>query len=124
MIFRQILRLFWFNSHRQNLNGTIDPAIYQSVLQELSVYAGDLLPNANADDIIRRQKLMEWVWKSEYSFRNPAFQRMVDAAFNSFQSEIAAKYSSPYPIPVGLQARSSFCTYHDKLARRLGLLDG
>lgn len=29
----------WSNVHRQHLNGTIDPAIYESVVQEISTYA-------------------------------------------------------------------------------------
>jgi len=29
----------WSNAHRQHLNGTIDPAIFQGIVQEITAYA-------------------------------------------------------------------------------------
>ena len=31
----------WSNAHRQHLNGTIDPVLYRSIVQELTAYAGE-----------------------------------------------------------------------------------
>ena len=73
----------WSNAHRQHLNGTIDPALYRSVVQELSAYAGDLPAGANVEDIRRRQRLTKWAWESERFIYNPDFQRFVDSALAS-----------------------------------------
>jgi len=70
----------WSNTHRQHLNGTIDPAIYQSVVQELSAYAGNTPAGVDVEDLKRRQKLMRWAWGRERFLYNPDFQKFVDAA--------------------------------------------
>ena len=69
----------WSNAHRQHLNGTIDPVLYRSIVQELTAYAGETPAGAEREDIRRRQKLTRWAWKSERFLYNPDFQRFVDS---------------------------------------------
>lgn len=73
----------WSNGHRQHLNGTIDPAIFRGIVQEISAYAGGSAPGANIDDIERRQRLMAWAWRSERFLFNPDFQAFVDSILAS-----------------------------------------
>ena len=68
----------WSNVHRQHLNGTIDPAIYESVVQEISTYAAATSNNNQNADVIRRQAFMRWAWESERFIFNPDFQVFVD----------------------------------------------
>ena len=68
----------WSNVHRQHLNGTIDPAIYESVVQEVSTYAAAAAKTNKNADIVRRQALMRWAWESERFIFNPDFQVFVD----------------------------------------------
>lgn len=65
----------WSNAHRQHLNGTIDPAIFQSVVQEITTYAQ---ADGTSLDLARRGKLMRWAWKKERFIFNPDFQQFVD----------------------------------------------
>lgn len=67
----------WSNVHRQHLNGTIDPAIYESVVQEVSTYATAANDTKNPE-IVRRQAFMRWAWESERFVYNPDFQVFVD----------------------------------------------
>ena len=67
----------WSNVHRQHLNGTIDPAIYESVIQEISTYTSIAKGNQNAD-VVRRQAFMVWAWESERFIYNPDFQDFID----------------------------------------------
>ena len=73
----------WSNGHRQHLNGTIDPAIYQAIVQEISSYAGAVPPQGNIDDIERRRAIMRWAWNSERFLFNPDFQALVDSIYAS-----------------------------------------
>ncbi|MEL7185870.1 MAG: hypothetical protein AAFN50_05470 [Pseudomonadota bacterium] len=68
----------WSNVHRQHLNGTIDPAIYESVVQEVSTYAAATANNNQNVDVVRRQAFMRWAWESERFIFNPDFQVFVD----------------------------------------------
>jgi hypothetical protein len=81
--FYRALFHIWSNGHRQHLNGTIDPAIFQAVVQEISAYAGEVPPGADIDDIERRQRLMRWAWESERFIFNPDFQAFVDSVLNA-----------------------------------------
>ena len=69
----------WSNAHRQHLNGTIDPSIFQAVVQEISAYAGEVPDGADIDDIERRQRMATWAWDSERFIFNPDFQIFVDS---------------------------------------------
>ena len=80
----------WSNAHRQHLNGTIDPSIFQAVVQEISAYAGEVPAGADIDDIERRQRLTRWAWESERFLFNPDFQIFVD-------SILASNPQSPLP---------------------------
>jgi len=73
----------WSNGHRQHLNGTLDPAIYEAVVREISTYAGSASGEPPSDDIARRQTLMQWAWRSERFLFNPDFQSFVDSVLAS-----------------------------------------
>jgi hypothetical protein len=68
----------WSNVHRQHLNGTIDPAIYESVVQEVSTYVAAAADNTQNPEIVRRQAFMRWAWESERFIYNPDFQAFID----------------------------------------------
>ncbi len=67
----------WSNAHRQHLNGTIDPAIFQGIVQEITAYA-QASANGSSPDLIRRGRLMRWAWDKERFIFNPDFQQFVD----------------------------------------------
>ena len=67
----------WSNAHRQHLNGTIDPAIFQGIVQEITAYA-QAAANGNSADLVRRGRLMRWAWDKERFIFNPDFQQFVD----------------------------------------------
>ena len=73
----------WSNGHRQHLNGTIDPAIFQAIGQEISTYAGDVSGEAEVNDIDRRRRNVRWAWDSERFIFNPDFQAFVDSVLAS-----------------------------------------
>ncbi len=68
----------WSNVHRQHLNGTLDPALYDAVVQEISMYAGNARGIENVDDAERRSRHMQWAWESERFVFNLDFQVFVD----------------------------------------------
>ena len=68
----------WSNGHRQYLNGTLDPALYDGVIQEISFYANKT-PSAEVIDNERRRVVMRWAWESEKFIYNPEFQQLVDS---------------------------------------------
>lgn len=68
----------WSNVHRQHLNGTIDPAIYESVVHEISTYAGTTAGNQQNAEVVRRSAFMKWAWESERFVYNPDFQAFID----------------------------------------------
>jgi len=69
----------WSNAHRQHLNGTIDPAIFQSIVQEISLYS-ESLPNGDTRaDLVRRGIFMRWAWSMERMIFNPEFAVFVDS---------------------------------------------
>ena len=68
----------WSNVHRQHLNGTIDPAIFDSVVQEISTYATISADDNKNVDVARRQVFVLWAWESERFIYNPDFQEFID----------------------------------------------
>lgn len=68
----------WSNVHRQHINGTIDPAIYDSVVQEVSTYAAATASDEQNPEILRRQAFIRWAWETERFLYNPDFQVFVD----------------------------------------------
>lgn len=68
----------WSNVHRQHLNETIDPAIFDSVVQEISTYAAIVADNNQNADIVRRHAFVLWAWESERFIYNPDFQEFID----------------------------------------------
>jgi len=73
----------WSNVHRQHINGTIDPAIYKSVVQEISTYAVGAMETHDNSDLPRRQALMQWAWENERFIYNSDFQNFVDGILRS-----------------------------------------
>jgi hypothetical protein len=81
----QILGLYrglvhvWSNAHQQHLNGTIDPALYQSIVQEVSAYARPSSVLGDSAELERRGVLLRWTWSRERFLFNPDFQAFVDS---------------------------------------------
>jgi len=73
----------WSNAHRQHLNGTLDPAIYESVIQELSTYAVGAMETHDNTDLVRRRALLSWAWQNERFIYNQEFQNFVDDILGS-----------------------------------------
>ena len=71
----------WSNGHRQYLNGTLDPALYDGVIQEITTYAGKAT-SSNVIDGDRRRAAMRWAWESEKFIYNPEFQQFVESILN------------------------------------------
>ena len=68
----------WSNVHRQHLNGTLDPALYDAVVQEVSTYSGNGRGADTVDDGGRRGRQMQWAWESERFIFNLEFQMFID----------------------------------------------
>ena len=68
----------WSNVHRQHLNGTLDPALYDAVVQEVSTYAGNARGTATVNDAERRARQMRWAWERERFIFNLDFQMFID----------------------------------------------
>jgi len=68
----------WSNAHRQHLSGTLDPAIYASIVQEISTYADSGTTANSVKDLNRRKRIMRWAWENERFIFNPDFQVFVD----------------------------------------------
>lgn len=73
----------WSNAHRQHLNGTLDPAIYASVIQEISTYAAGAMESYDNPELVRRRTLMNWAWQNERFIYNQDFQDFVDGILGS-----------------------------------------
>jgi len=69
----------WSNSLRQHVKGTLDPAVYQGVVREISTYAGPLSSGVPINQADRRKLAMRWAWESERSIFNPEFQVFIDS---------------------------------------------
>jgi hypothetical protein len=63
----------WPKGHRRYLNGTLDPALYDGMTQEISTYAGKTSITKVIDDD-RRHAAMKWAWESERFIYNSEFQ--------------------------------------------------
>ncbi len=59
-------------------NGTVDPALYDAVVQEISAYAGKFHGSMAPVSVERRKRQMRWAWESERFVFNPDFQSFVD----------------------------------------------
>ena len=68
----------WSNVYRQHVNGTVDPAIYDSVVREISSYARPPSTSEPLSDIEVRGRLMSWAWSSERFLFSTDFQEFVD----------------------------------------------
>ena len=68
----------WSNAHRQHLNGTLDPALFEAVIQEVSMNAGTARGIETVDAAKRRGQHMRWAWESERFIFNPDFQEFID----------------------------------------------
>lgn len=80
--FQRALFHIWSNAHRQHMNGTLDPSLYQAVVHEIEAYASGPSSTAQSDstrDLASRQANMRWAWESERFLFNPDFQTFVDS---------------------------------------------
>ena len=68
----------WSNAHRQHLNGTLDPALYQAMVQEVSAYARGASTDESNEELENRARVMRWAWERERYIFNPDFQSFVD----------------------------------------------
>lgn len=68
----------WSNVHRQHQNGTLDPALYDAVVQEISMHADDTREIGAVDNGTRRARHLRWAWESERFIFNLDFQEFVD----------------------------------------------
>lgn len=68
----------WSNVHRQHLNRTLDPALFDAVVQEVSMNAVKTLGTEIVDDAERRGRHMRWALESERVIFNQDFQIFVD----------------------------------------------
>ena len=60
------------------LNGTLDPALFEAVIQEVSMNAGTARGFETVDAAKRRGQHMRWAWESERFIFNPDFQKFID----------------------------------------------
>ena len=68
----------WSNVHRQHLNGTVDDAIYDSVVREISSYATPPSQDGTLSETEIRGRLMSWAWSNERFLFSTDFQAFVD----------------------------------------------
>jgi len=68
----------WSNAHRQHLDGTLHPAIFASVVQEISTYATKSSDDSADNPVTWRKRQMRWAWENERFIYNPDFQAFVD----------------------------------------------
>jgi hypothetical protein len=68
----------WSGAHRQHLNGTLDPLLFQAVRQEIATYSHRSASDGLSEDVALRQGLMRWAWASERFLFSPDFQAFVD----------------------------------------------
>jgi hypothetical protein len=68
----------WSNVHRQHMNGTLDPALYEALVQEVLTHTGKAQDFESPDGIERRAIQMRWAWESERFVFNSDFQKFVD----------------------------------------------
>jgi hypothetical protein len=73
----------WSGAHRQHLNGTLDPLLFQAVRQEISTYSDRSGREGLSEDVALRQGLMRWAWASERFLFSPDFQAFVDELLGS-----------------------------------------
>lgn len=68
----------WSNAHRQHLNGTLDPAIYEALVNELDVYKHVQLPDEANENVPHASSYVRWAWKSQRFIFNREFQSFMD----------------------------------------------
>ncbi len=78
LAFYRALFHIWSNTHRQYLNGTVNPLLFQGVQQELTQYAVPESPDVPAEENEVRRN-MAWAWESQRFIYNPVFQNLVDS---------------------------------------------
>ena len=59
-------------------NGTLGPALYDAVVQEISMHSGSVRGTESVNDAERRARHMLWAWESERFIFNLDFQLFVD----------------------------------------------
>jgi hypothetical protein len=82
LAFYRALFHIWSNTHRQHLNGTVNPLLFQAVVNEISSYSVPAGPE-DRDRIRRTRVLMKWAWESERFIYNAEFRSFVDSIIDS-----------------------------------------
>ena len=67
----------WSNAYRQHLNGTLDPELWASIVQEISAYSA-IPPTSEHDTPVSRGRAGRWAWESERFLYSPDFRKFVD----------------------------------------------
>ena len=75
----------WSNVHRQHINGTLDPALFDAVVKEVTVYSGKVRGTESVDAAERRARHMRWAWESERFIFNQDFQMFIDGILSGTQ---------------------------------------
>ena len=70
----------WASTHRQYVDGTLDPALFRALQQEISTYAVGATDNP---DILRRAQQMRWAWSIDRFMFDVQFQEFVDGALSN-----------------------------------------
>ena len=66
----------WSSVHRQYMNGTLEPLLWQTVVDQMIAYAG---PLDDDPTIVSRQNMMRWAWELD-GFLYPAdFRAVLDS---------------------------------------------
>ena len=81
--FRSLFHV-WSNTHRQHLNGSVNPLLFDAVVQELSAYSAREDPEAT-ERINQSRRNFAWAWESERFIYNPRFQAFVDSIVASLR---------------------------------------
>jgi len=70
----------WSNLHRQEANGTLDQAIYESLIRELTVYSAHAGSEARSAELLRRGQGVRWAWEHERYLFSEEFQEFMDSS--------------------------------------------
>ena len=73
----------WSNAHRQWMNGTLDPALFEGVVSEIETYGKVPATDEPIDELGERARSVRWAWDNEQFIFNPEFRAFVNEALRS-----------------------------------------
>jgi tRNA pseudouridine-54 N-methylase len=68
----------WSNAHRQWMNGTLDPALFEGVVSEIETYGKASGTDAEIDVFADRGRSVRWAWENEQYIFNPDFRTFMN----------------------------------------------